>query len=60
MTWLLILHDRVIARGSRSTVIDAGEERGLLRIDTLGHDTAQPVPMPRVMQRGVRVAVVAS
>lgn len=58
MLWRLVHHGRIIATGAREQVIDLAEERGLLRIETLGAQTGDPVHMPRVKQRGARIVPV--
>lgn len=59
MTFALVQHGRTLARGTRSHILDVGEELGVIRRDTLGHDTAEPVHVPRIVERGVVVRVVA-
>lgn len=57
MTWTLSRNGRVLARGTRADVIDRGEELRLIRVDTYGHDTAEPVHVPRIVAAGVVVMV---
>lgn len=60
MTFSLQAHGREIARGTLSDVLDAGEERRLVEVLTLGRETCEPVPGWRIVAAGVRVVPVPS